>query len=510
MHRLIANEIMPYFKTEIIHDGPIYATSDIHGDIHAFIISLRDCAKVIAKKNYNKDNLDQETEDFLNIDISENDDCYDESLGYEWIGGNSYVVICGDMIDPNRQYTKADSTIINCKKKCGTDKYCNCAFYPQLEIKLLRFINKINELAQEKYGRIIKVLGNHETMNIINNPLYRQFIFYQDNNDKYYRNNNREGIFVKGKIGYDLLLKDGCGILIKINNTIFVHGMLPKTKSIFEINQYNQDINNQYNRIETLSPIYQYLNDSTESTPLLDRNWGFPELRTGIKMDNPRLMLSFCEDNVKKTISEFLMLDDIEDYRVVIGHCTQSDYSINKYNTTFINIIEQDYIRKIYNAYNPMSGFIDPDDQDFIFGITMSCPKENKNGLTDFYIYRVDVGSSREFDKDKNIILNKTNEEIDVIARENKYLFAKTPQILSINRVENQDIITIIKSKMKNTRIHLPRPEYEDEIKKVNLDRKTNPLSHPNYDNLTSLDLSNPHYLQMKYLKYKKKYLSLK
>lgn len=40
------------FETKIVipHNTPIYALSDIHADIDALIIALRDCAHVIKKK----------------------------------------------------------------------------------------------------------------------------------------------------------------------------------------------------------------------------------------------------------------------------------------------------------------------------------------------------------------------------------------------------------------------------------------------------------------------------
>lgn len=49
--QFLTQSSMPFFQTEIIHNGPIFTLSDIHGDIHSFIISLRDCAKVIKKKS---------------------------------------------------------------------------------------------------------------------------------------------------------------------------------------------------------------------------------------------------------------------------------------------------------------------------------------------------------------------------------------------------------------------------------------------------------------------------
>ena len=75
--------------------------------------------------------------------------------------------------------------------------------------------------------------------------------------------------------------------------------------------------------------------------------------------------------------------------------------------------------------------------------------------MNDYYVYYIDATTSRSFDQDYDNIQNRYDE--------NKYLFSKTPQILLINNNNNgiDDVITIIKSKMRNTRIHLPRNKYE-------------------------------------------------
>ena len=99
----------------------------------------------------------------------------------------------------------------------------------------------------------------------------------------------------------------------------------------------------------------------------------------------------------------------------------------------------------------------------------------SKNGF-DSYDYYKEISSS----------------DSDSINNENKYLFSKTPQILSIEQKDSIDFVTIIKSKMKNTRIHLPRPNYEIMIKGI----KNLKLDSDNYD--------------LKYRKYKKKYLEMK
>ena len=57
-------------------------------------------------------------------------------------------------------------------------------------------------------------------------------------------------------------------------------------------------------------------------------------------------------------------------------------------------------IIKTYNAKSDKiyNGCIDLSNQDTIFGITMSCSKPVNNDLIDFYIYKINVGISREFD----------------------------------------------------------------------------------------------------------------
>ena len=54
----------------------IIALSDIHSDIHAFIICLRDCARVIKKKSIETVNifsLDKDTEELLEMNLNTDD-----------------------------------------------------------------------------------------------------------------------------------------------------------------------------------------------------------------------------------------------------------------------------------------------------------------------------------------------------------------------------------------------------------------------------------------------------
>jgi len=519
--QFLTTKSMPHFPTEIIHKGPLFSLSDIHGDIHAFIISLRDCAKVIRKKTdstpLNPDIVDPDIERNLIINIGNGvdgvattGDYYDVSLGYEWCGGNTHVVICGDFIDPNRQEGNAPTCS---KHPCVGGIPCNCTYYQQQEIKLLLFINELNRQAMLFSGRIIKLLGNHEVKNILSyngNTYQDRYTFLPDRElgNDYYLGDNRKETFNINKQGYNLLFKDGCGLIVKINNTIFVHGKINKTDNLFTINDANQYINNPDESDDSKKELFiQY--DRGDGI-LNNREWGTYNIYP-IIMEDPVELNKFYTD-VKETIQFFLMLqklDDIIKYRVVIGHCTQFDSSIlNGFNTTFSNLFHEDEKSKTYNGSTYKLDKSTFDNQDFIFGITMEVPKEPVNDLIDFYLYRVDVGSSREFDKGESGIFYQQDGIPPVpIQAENQLLFSKTPQVLAIHKDDyNNDIVTIIKSKMWNTRKHLPRQYYEYLLgktytvtehkgKQLRVGLKTL-TDRTNYDK--------------KYLKYKKKYLDLK
>jgi hypothetical protein len=139
---------------------PIVALSDIHGDIDALVISLRDCAKVIKKKDdfkFTNDKRDENLEQLLNIDIRDKDNGYLEDLNYKWIGNDTNVVIVGDIIDPVK------------------NREIEYHYYPQVEIKIIRFLNALNIKAKEKDGEIIKLIGNHEALNFLNDDTITPF-----------------------------------------------------------------------------------------------------------------------------------------------------------------------------------------------------------------------------------------------------------------------------------------------------------------------------------------------
>lgn len=510
----------------------ILSLSDIHGDIHSLIIALRDCGDVIKKDNFIHDKEDNELETLLNIDISEKDNNYIDSLNYYWIGNDTHVVIIGDFLDINR-----NSNLI-----------LNTIEYPQIEIKIFRFINAINKLAKNNGGRIIKMFGNHEIYNMLG---HKQFIkkYSFPNTFKlhnYYRGCNRVKCFKYGNEGYKLMLENGMYILFKINNNLFVHG---GPTNNFDFNDYNRinniiNNNNNYDYNDIKKEINKFCNLNSNLSPLWTRIFGNFTLINKRIYDNDE----FC-NNVKKLLikikgNEFFK-DDIKKLRIIVGHCVQSLSTIfdNKNITfnyinpqettnikevlepklekiinddkrsvpnklTLIDEYKSDYLKNKFNIDHLLDSnkltINNNNDYDIkyrgfanlkkkiVFGITMEC--DNDLNSADNYIYKVDVGGSRGFDSSllpsKKDIKNLSYEEL-----ENKYYLSRTPQILEIQNNKPK----ILRSLLSNTKIHQPRKNVNDSY----TDNQQKQTQKYKYNNKNDID-------EYKYKKYKYKYNLLK
>jgi hypothetical protein len=481
---------MNFYNTQQQVSNKIYALSDIHGDLHSFIISLRDCAEVIKKDTFDSTILDPDLEKYLNMDISLEDGDYDDSLGYEWSGSDSFVIICGDIIDPHRSEA--------CKKL--DNKYCSQ--YPQIEIKLLRFINTINRQAKTLGGKIYKLLGNHELSNILTPTLLKKNIYQSDLQEKnYYRGNTRIETFKVGNEGFKLLFQDNCGVLLKINDTIYVHaGIDALTQNIEIIDMINQFINNPGNQTKSFIPQWKdnfklIHKQDYDTGPLWNRETAYDEhitsrITAGTEKD-------FCEGTLLPNLRTFLNQEDVSNVKMIIGHCPQFYSTIfqNSINITGDHLFYETTVSEYYSSKTIHKGTADLSNNGRIFGITMQCIKNPNVEFPESHIYHIDVGSSRGFDFIDPIYLLNPNLELSKNELEKRFYFSKTPQILYIYRDNNIDVILIIKSKMKNTRIHLPRPQLEHYVS-----------SEPS---LATLKLDSGNY-NKKYLKYKTKYLILK
>jgi len=467
------------YQTEIIDPSikRIITLSDIHADIHSFIIALRDCAQVIRKKTgfaFDQNILDNDVETLLMKDLNDatSESEYVEDLNYEWIDDNTYVVIIGDILDGVRPAYSTNKTW-----------YVN---YPQLEIKLLLFINKLDDLARRKNSRVIKVLGNHEIMNMASNyfasanRIKYNFPEDRDFRKNYYKGTNRIDIFMPYYEGYKILMKNGAGVLVKINNNIFVHGSLERRKKLEYYDNINKILNSPTTPEDLLEDTiddYTNLNNKSRNSMVWSQKDGNIE-DINKRINDSSEKVRYCTD-IEDNLKYLTGLSDITNLKLFVGHCVQSISSItNKQNTTFTKF-NNDPTKKFIEIIEPPadSGLSNPD-TNFLFGMTMECEKTQE--LNNHYVYHVDIGSSRSFDN--NIYFmprNKRDEKIEFHSR--------SPQIMEI--YNNDTNVRIVRSTIKNTRIHLPRTAYE-----------THASSIPDLDLAT----------YNKYLKYKKKYLQLK
>ena len=510
------------FRTEmnISQDTPIIALSDIHGDIDALIIALRDCAKIIKSNNTNINKRDIELDKILNLDLNDNADAtlfdLNHNLTFSWIGGNTHIVIVGDILDPRRD--NATAQIINTQKSSGTRIFRNVNdIYPQSEIKILCFLNKLDEEASLSGGRIIKLIGNHDCMNFINPNQYSSQFSHDSNEIIRYPQGivplSREQYFNINNSGFKLFMKRGAGVALRINNNLFMHGQVDPRYTIQVCDGINNWLNsvNYYGEIDITqkmtvnSSYYLFLNgiaNPQDSRLLWNREYGNPvninDRLTNNKGD------TFC-NTVLQDIKSFLNNpnlpdSDINNIRVIIGHCIQADSTMR--NTPNITYQTQTNYGNVVELTPPAIATYPDLVNNHIFGITMEC--KNIDPDPTFKIYKVDTGISRAFDTqlDYNNTLDLSQRNVHNHESLKRKFLSRVPQVL---RIQNNDI-RIIRSTLQNTRIHQYRSILEDNIKRdiqnglLTSDFSIENMAYGGHDKK----------YKQKYLKYKQKYLSLK
>ena len=444
----------------------IIAFSDIHSDIHALIIALRDCARVIRKKDCsNPIKLDIETEKLLEMDLNVDNDKYIDDLNYEWCGDNTHIVICGDILDGYRVDYPKFKRISSANSRCGVE--CLEHEYDQIEIKIYRFINALNENSGYKFH---KILGNHEIINLFDKlpdiaPNYSTYIpdKTRDLGFYYYNGLSRTDYFKWNQEGGKIIFKDGVGIFLKINNNLFVHGRIEHTKTLDDYIEINNEIN--INMSDELN--YKLVDNDGFGSTLFDRYYN--------NLNNLKINQHDKCIKIKDNLKNFIVKTEpynINDFRIIIGHCVQSfTHYYGLTNSTFTKIIK-DGNREILNDL-VYTGHVNVDSKDNkIFGIAMECDKitldnpqpfvnpyeddvEIDNSLDDNerFIYKVDIGTSRAFD-DEKIPIDKRTEKL--------FYGSRVPQVLEIGKH-----VQILRSTIKNTRIHQPRYKYESIVSKI-------------------------------------------
>lgn len=158
----------------------IVAIGDIHGDFE-YLIHLLKIASVIDNENH-------------------------------WIGGDTHIVQLGDQIDNCRTYYQ------DCGEKDATpNDHAH-------DIKIIEYLDQLDEEAKKTGGRVISLIGNHELMNIkgdLKNVSY-------ENMSSVGGVEQRAQLFSKnGKIGKKIICTHPPAIIIGSN--LFAHaGMTPQ------------------------------------------------------------------------------------------------------------------------------------------------------------------------------------------------------------------------------------------------------------------------------------------
>ena len=515
----------------------IISLSDIHGDMDALIIALRDCAKVIEPisgiPSIGNNVRDSELDRFLNLDLmvlsnmilfdnaikdvlgtdSLGNTIYgDRVLNFRWIGGNTHVVLVGDIIDPVR---KDGRGILQTSPLPGKRNAND--LYPQAEIKILKFLNRLDELANANGGKVIKLIGNHEIGNFKEktpySPYYGDIYTHDGKEPMPYINQMgvidtlpRNVFFNLNQPGFHLFMERGSGVYLRINNILFMHGQLYNpTKRDFnytKCDRINSELNQKPLTINSSSPNFTEFMGAPQ---LWDREYG-DETKIHVRMNNPLNGETFCKrvvDDVTVFLGGHPIMKKIpaDKFKIIIGHCPQmySVYPDNlpypiKLNRTFYTQNQLD--EKTVELTQPAKTFLPEPMQintNNVFGISMECPTQPGISTTDdsdqhHRIYKVDVGVSRGFEQNAIYNMTKSHQEI-------KQLFlSRVPQVLELHG----DNVRILRSTVKNTRIHQFRQGLEDQLSRL-----------PNPQDFTIQNMTYGGYKQ-KYLKYKQKYLELK
>ena len=425
----------------------VVALSDIHADLEALVVTLRDCAKVIRKKNFQSHQTDDELYRQLELP-NVNDSAYIPDLGYEWSGNDTIVVIVGDLIDGAREsdsVTKAEGIEL--------------AYYPQVEIKLLLFINAINTQARHLNGGIVKVLGNHDYENFKGNEdMVNDYAFTPDrDNECYYQHKDgtwesRKTFFRFGHEGYRLYQETlGMYIIFRVNNLLFVHGQLP-TKKFLEREATLLTF-------ETLHALLRqpYTNEVGEKIKLYDdlisdvlwgREYGDPDERHNEKDAE-------MEERVKSDISAFCgkVCGDIN-MTIFVGHCQQhlvhQDKSVR---STLAHFCRRNKVAETFDNTEIYTGKPDAKEQHVnkTFGIVTEWEYEPKQNRHIPILVKLDVavGRGQEYLDDYLALQSGELSELD-------FFKPRAPTVFEVIGSK----MNIVRSTMANMALHIKRDAY--------------------------------------------------
>jgi hypothetical protein len=407
------NEFCDDAIVDVKPEQKIYFIGDVHGDLDALIVCLRDLIGAIIYRDCDdgeeyyvnmKHYIGYQNDSKYNLTEQHLKNEYDVTLGFEWNVTNTVIVILGDVLDRKRgNYIKSKSN------KIGEVVH--------EELKIVLFLNYLHYLAEiEKKGnKIIRLFGNHEKMNIDgNNSNYVSDI----GTNCYFENVNRLEYFKRMYTPFRYLT-DNARIIVAFDKFVAVHGGMYPThiekitdfnmKSINVLNLMFKDLiygkNNYYQQNKILQPFindhidtYLIRNNQTEATSIYWNRY-FGETFTQTKTNDTNDDLCRNVDTIfnKLCYSKNNCLENL-----VISHCPNYFYKRRPgYSFTFQNTSSDANVSRTYEFSGdkiPLSGrAVSDDDKQFYFGISADCGKYIENIAKSAKIWRVDIGMSRAF-----------------------------------------------------------------------------------------------------------------
>ena len=347
----------------------IIAFGDLHGDFEALLVCLCQLSKVVATTTTSRGNI-QETH-------------------YHWTGKDTCVVILGDMIDRFRP----NATILDHNNMTPGEQ-------PYDEDKILDLLNFLNVQAHMEGGMVLKILGNHELMNL--REEFKYATPHAQQAQYGHSGVSRSEYFKPGGDGANKIISCGAVPLARIGDYVFVHGgILPgivrelQQQGLKDIFQECADITYKAFKGQPLTAAEQETLDTLESKTTsnpdnINKATSFLwERRLGGNYNMSRKQVCIA----LRTAFKLLGLSSTET-RIVVGHCPQSDridsFATENVSWKFTNVESADKHRTVLS--NP-SELIDQA-SGIPFGINHDCPTESLMGQ----VWRTDVAMSRAFD----------------------------------------------------------------------------------------------------------------
>lgn len=180
----------PFINNIYKTNGRVVVIGDLHGDWDATVETLKN-AGVLRENKYGN---------------------------YVWIGGNTFVIQVGDQVD-----------------RKSRDIYDNTD--EASELKIIKLLDYLHNLAKKKGGAVLSLLGNHELMNVEGN-----FNYASDMGIRFFGGpDGRYNAFKPGGWLAKYLAENRSSFFI-VNNWLFVHGGITKefvdNYSLNELNYY--------------------------------------------------------------------------------------------------------------------------------------------------------------------------------------------------------------------------------------------------------------------------------